>query len=44
MSNSTAAAASAASYKARKEDFVSNLSGGSVFEINLVTAIAPVRL
>ena len=30
------------SYKTLKEDFVSNLSGGSVSEINLVTAVAPV--
>jgi hypothetical protein len=32
----------AASYKQRKEDFVSNLSGGSVSEISYVTAVAPV--
>lgn len=31
------------SYKALKEDFVSNLSGGSVLEVNYVTAVAPVR-
>ena len=31
------------SYKSLKEDFVSNLSGGSVVEICLVTAVAPVR-
>ncbi|MCJ1391854.1 Glucosaminyl phosphatidylinositol (GlcN-PI) nositol acylation protein [Xylographa bjoerkii] len=31
----------AQSYKALKEDFVSNLTGGSVTEINLVTAVAP---
>ncbi len=30
------------SYKQRKEDFVSGLSGGEVSEINYVTAIAPV--
>lgn len=36
MSNST-------SYKQRKEDFVSNLSGGPVSEINNVTAVALVR-
>lgn len=36
MSNSTG------SYKARKEAFVSGLSGGSVAEINYVTAVAPV--
>ncbi len=29
-------------YKRLKENFVSNLSGGSVFEINCVTAVAPV--
>lgn len=29
-------------YKQRKEAFVSNLTGGSIIEINLVTAIAPV--
>lgn len=38
MTNSTV------SYKALKEDFVSNLSGGSVTEILSVTAVAPVRL
>ena len=32
----------AQSYKALKEGFVSNLSGGSVTEINYVTAVAPV--
>ncbi len=37
MANSTAA-----SYKQLKEDFVSNLSGGSVGEICLVTMVAPV--
>ncbi|MCJ1281057.1 Glucosaminyl phosphatidylinositol (GlcN-PI) nositol acylation protein [Xylographa opegraphella] len=31
----------AQSYKALKEDFVSNLTGGSASEINLVTAVAP---
>lgn len=30
------------SYKARKEAFVSDLSGGSIMEINLVTLVAPV--
>lgn len=35
MSNST-------SYKELKEDFVSNLSGGSVSEICYVTSVAPV--
>jgi phosphatidylinositol glycan class W len=34
---------SAASYKTLKEDFVSNLSGGSISEINYVTAVGPVR-
>lgn len=29
------------SYKARKEAFVSNLSGGSIWEINAVTLVAP---
>lgn len=33
----------AQSYKALKEDFVSNLSGGDIWEINYVTAVAPVR-
>jgi phosphatidylinositol glycan class W len=32
----------AASYKALKEDFVSNLTGGEISEINYVTAVAPV--
>ena len=32
----------AQSYKALKEDFVSNLTGGGVSEIYLVTAVAPV--
>ncbi|KAL8717548.1 MAG: hypothetical protein Q9225_005213 [Loekoesia sp. 1 TL-2023] len=31
----------AQSYKSLKEDFVSNLSGGSIWEINYVTAVAP---
>lgn len=31
------------SYKQQKEDFVSNLSGGSVPEIAAVTAVVPVR-
>lgn len=31
------------SYKALKEGFVSNLTGGTIFEINKVTALAPVR-
>ena len=32
----------AASYKSLKEDFVSNLTGGEIGEINLVAAVAPV--
>ncbi|KAI0007602.1 GPI-anchored wall transfer protein 1 [Xylariaceae sp. FL0662B] len=32
----------ATSYKQLKEDFVSNLSGGSVTEINAVTAVGPI--
>ncbi|KAI1077333.1 GPI-anchored wall transfer protein 1 [Whalleya microplaca] len=32
----------ATSYKQLKEDFVSNLSGGSVSEINVVTAVGPI--
>ncbi|KAI3324734.1 GPI-anchored wall transfer protein 1 [Xylariaceae sp. AK1471] len=32
----------ATSYKKLKEDFVSNLSGGSISEINYVTAVGPV--
>ncbi|KAJ3562625.1 hypothetical protein NPX13_g8498 [Xylaria arbuscula] len=35
-------AADSTSYKQLKEDFVSNLSGGSISEINLVTAVGPV--
>jgi len=31
-------------YKARKEAFVSNLSGGSPLEITLVTLVGPVSL
>ncbi|KAJ0162325.1 GPI-anchored wall transfer protein 1 [Colletotrichum tanaceti] len=34
----------ASSYKKLKEDFVSNLSGGSASEINYVTAVAPVAV
>ena len=34
----------AQSYKALKEGFVSNLSGGDVSEIYIVTAVAPVRM
>ena len=33
----------AQSYKTLKENFVSNLSGGPVSEINWVTAVAPVN-
>ncbi|PTB37492.1 Glucosaminyl phosphatidylinositol (GlcN-PI) nositol acylation protein [Trichoderma asperellum] len=33
-----------ASYKQRKEDFVSNLTGGSVSEISFVTAVAPAAM
>lgn len=32
----------AGSYKSLKEDFVSNLTGGKISEINYVTAVAPV--
>ncbi|KAL9596881.1 MAG: hypothetical protein Q9219_005507 [cf. Caloplaca sp. 3 TL-2023] len=34
----------AQSYKALKENFVSNLSGGSIWEINSVTAVAPAAI
>jgi len=37
-----AEAAKAASYKSQKEAFVSGLTGGSISEINYVTAVAPV--
>lgn len=37
MSNAT-------SYKQLKEDFVSNLSGGTVTEISKVTVVAPVSI
>jgi phosphatidylinositol glycan class W len=40
--NPTAATAGTPSYKQLKEDFVSNLSGGSVAEIAQVCAVAPV--
>ncbi|KAA8574803.1 hypothetical protein MFRU_002g04970 [Monilinia fructicola] len=36
--------AMAASYKSLKEDFVSNLTGGGLGEINTVTAVAPVAV
>ncbi|CAK7219038.1 Glucosaminyl phosphatidylinositol (GlcN-PI) nositol acylation protein [Sporothrix curviconia] len=39
-----AAAAAASNYKKLKEDFVSNLSGGSAKEVFLVTAVAPVAV
>ena len=32
------------SYKTLKEEFVSNLSGSSVSEVNYVTAVAPVSV
>ena len=32
-----------ASYKQQKEDFVSNLSGGSVAEVNVIAAVTIVR-
>ncbi|KAF6818713.1 gpi-anchored wall transfer protein [Colletotrichum sojae] len=38
------ASTTAESYKKLKEDFVSNLSGGPVSEINYVTAVAPVAV
>lgn len=41
-SNATTAGTTAQSYKQLKEDFVSNLSGGSVTEIAQVCAVAPV--
>lgn len=38
------AAANPSNYKQLKEDFVSNLSGGPISEINFVTTIAPIAL
>ena len=38
-----AANTTAASYKQLKEDFVSNLSGGTATEISLVKAVDPVK-
>lgn len=38
-----AARADALSYKLRKEAFVSNLSGSSLTDINIVTLVAAVR-
>ncbi|EPQ62989.1 Bgt-2379 [Blumeria graminis f. sp. tritici] len=43
MSQSSQEAATAR-YKALKEDFVSNLTGGTISEINYVTAVAPVAV
>lgn len=34
----------AVDYKTLKEDFVSNLTGGKISEINYVTAVAPVSV
>lgn len=42
LSLETPIMSNATSYKQLKEDFVSNLSGGSVTEISYVTAVAPV--
>lgn len=42
LADDLAAAGQAPSYKQLKEDFVSNLSGGSVAEIAQVCAVAPV--
>ncbi|ROT42459.1 hypothetical protein SODALDRAFT_347439 [Sodiomyces alkalinus F11] len=42
-SNAADAAITAADYKKLKEDFVSNLPGGSIAEINYATAMAPSR-
>ncbi|KAL1898552.1 Glucosaminyl phosphatidylinositol (GlcN-PI) nositol acylation protein [Sporothrix stenoceras] len=42
--SAAAAAAAASNYKKLKEDFVSNLSGGSAGEVFLVTAVAPVAV
>lgn len=42
MEIDSAARAEALKYKLRKEAFVSNLSGSSLTDINLVTLVAPV--
>lgn len=39
-----AARAEALSYKLRKEAFVSNLSGSSLSDVNIITLVAAVRL
>ncbi|RKF63068.1 GPI-anchored wall transfer protein 1 [Erysiphe neolycopersici] len=44
MSRAAVEQIKAASYKVLKEDFVSNLTGGSISEINYVTAVAPVSV
>lgn len=38
------AAAASMNYKLRKEAFVSNLSGSSLTDVNLVTLVAAVRI
>jgi len=42
MNSEMAAKAAAMNYKLRKEAFVSNLSGSSLADINLVTLVAAV--